>query len=100
MTVTYRDSEGTVVDRITAFDPDINPERWKKCAGCTTLIPVVDPSFPEWKAQDWHRKDADGNEFCGECTDAIQDAEQEAAEEAEAAMADARNEARAAGLEP
>lgn len=100
MTVTYRDSDGNVVDRITAFDPDINPERWKKCAGCTTLIPVADPSFPEWRAQDWHRRDADGNEFCGECTDAIQDAEQEAAEATAIGWQDAYDEARAAGLEP
>ncbi len=98
--IVYRDAEGNVVDRITAFDPDLHPEVWKKCGGCPTLLPVVDRSFPERKSQDWHRKDAAGNELCGECTDAVQDAEQRAAEEAEAAMADARNEARAAGLEP
>lgn len=69
-------------DRITEYDPDLHPEMWKKCGTCPTLLPVVDRSFPEWKGQRWHRRNEAGDEMCGECTDAVMDAEQEAAEEA------------------
>lgn len=68
-------------DRITEYDPDLHPEEWKKCGACPTLIPVVDRSFPEWKAQTWHRT-LSGAELCGECSEAVMDAEQEAEEHA------------------
>ncbi len=85
-------------DRITEYDPDLHPEEWKKCGACPTLIPVVDRSFPEWKAQTWHRT-LNGVELCGECSEAVMDAEQEAAESQADARADYQ-EAMAAGSEP
>lgn len=65
-------------DRIDELDPDVNPEWWKKCGGCPTLLPV-DPLFG-WKAKASHRVTEDGHELCSECTDAVWDAEQAASE--------------------
>lgn len=70
------------MDRIAEHDPDLHPDWWKKCGACPTLLPI-DPSF-DWKSQNWHRT-INGAELCGECSEAVMDAEQEAAEAAEAA---------------
>jgi hypothetical protein len=69
-------------DRIDELDPDLNPEWWKKCGGCPTLLPV-DPLFG-WKANAGHRMTADGDELCSACTDEVMDAEQAASEFIEA----------------
>lgn len=65
-------------DRIDELDPDVNPEWWKKCGGCPTLLPV-DPLFG-WKANAGHRVTEDGHELCSACTDEVMDAEQSASE--------------------
>lgn len=65
-------------DRIDELDPDVNPEWWKKCGGCPTLLPV-DPLFG-WKAKASHRVTEDGHELCSACTDEVMDAEQSASE--------------------
>ena len=68
------------IERIDEYPPCELPDRWKKCGACPTLLPV-DPAFG-WKSQTWHRVNEAGNELCGECSEAVMDAEQQAAEEA------------------
>ena len=79
--------------RIDMADPDVYPDRWKKCGTCTTLLPVIDRSFPEWKCQPWHRRTDDGHEMCSECTEAAMDADQAATEAEEYARAGAEGDA-------
>lgn len=61
----------------TEPDLDMEPEAWKKCGVCPTLIPV---GFEENAPNPRHRW-LNGKELCSTCTDEVTDAEQAADEE-------------------
>lgn len=75
-------------------DFDCEPDAWKKCGACPTMIPNLGIGI----TKPGHRT-LDGNELCSECSDLVTDAEQEAAEYertcAEHAAEDAREAFRA-----
>lgn len=73
------------IDLPTEPDFDCEPESWKKCGACPTMIPNLGIGI----TKPGHRT-LDGKELCSECTDLVTDAEQEAADTEAERRADER----------